>query len=77
MYELMTNLALTFFGSLFSVILIHILVVGFNWKLNKAIWVAPFAFIIVPFFFLIAFPIMMLGELIQSVGNKLVAIGRQ
>lgn len=77
MYELMTNLTLAFLGSVFSVILIHILVVGFNWKLDKAIWVAPFAIFILPFFFLIAFPIMMLGELIQSVGNKLVAIGRE
>ena len=77
MNEIITSLAFLFFGSLFSALMVWTLVAGYNWKVQKALWVAPFGFIILPLFFLVAFPIMMLGEIFQSVGNKFVAIGRK
>jgi len=77
MNEIVTSLAFLLFGSIFSALMVWTLVAGYNWKVQKALWVAPFGFIILPFFFLIAFPIMMLGEIFQSTGNKLVEIGRK
>jgi hypothetical protein len=69
---------LTFFvlGSVFSSFLFHALVVGFKWNINKAVWVAPFALVIVPFVFLIAIPVMFLGEIFQHFGNKILQTGR-
>lgn len=77
MNEFTISIALLLLGSLFSTLMVWILVSGYNWKVQKALWVAPFGIVIIPFFFLIAFPIMMLGEIFQATGNKLVAIGRE
>ena len=54
-------------GSLLSTLLFHILVDGFDWSLNKAVWVAPFAFVIVPFFCFIALPLILLGEVMRGI----------
>jgi len=67
MNETTEILMYVFCGSLLSTILFHILVDGFDWSLNKAVWVAPFAFVIVPFFIFIAFPLIMLGEVMRGI----------
>ena len=67
MNEITEILMLVFTGSLLSTLLFHILVDGLDWSHNKAVWVAPFAFVIVPFFCFIALPLILLGEVMRGI----------
>jgi len=77
MNEIIEILLSVFLGCALSSFLVYVLVYGFDWKVGKAIGVAPFAIVIVPVFLVVVLPLIIIGEVMKSILVRVSGMGQR